>query len=54
MALDERDFFDEKNRRRRTALPALIAASPNDYEVNWLVRTKKRQNPSARRRARSR
>jgi hypothetical protein len=45
MALDERDFFDEKEQKKAHSLTCPHCNQPNDYEVNWLVRTKKRQIP---------
>jgi hypothetical protein len=43
--LDERDFFDEREQKKAHNLTCPHCSQPNDYDVNWLVRTKKRQIP---------
>jgi len=45
MALQERDFFDEKEQRKPHTLTCPHCRQAAEYEVNWLVRTKKRQLP---------
>jgi len=45
MALQERDFFDEKEQRKPHSLTCPHCRQAAEYEVNWLVRTKKRQLP---------
>ena len=43
--MDERDFFDEKEARKPHTLTCPNCRTANEYELNWLVRTKKRQLP---------
>lgn len=45
MALDERDFFDERQDRKIARLNCPHCHQANDYELDWTVRTKKRQIP---------
>ena len=44
-AMDERGFFDEKEAKKPHTLTCPSCRTPNQYELNWLVRTKKRQLP---------
>jgi hypothetical protein len=44
-AMDERDFFDEKEAKKPHTLTCPNCRTANEYELNWLVRTKKRQLP---------
>lgn len=43
--MDERDFYDEKEAKKPHALKCPHCQQANDYELSWLVRTKKRQPP---------
>ena len=43
--MDERDFFDEKQQTKPHELVCPHCRQPAQYEVAWLVRTKKRQLP---------
>jgi len=43
--LDERDFFDERPDKRMATLNCPHCHQSADYELAWLVRTKKRQLP---------
>jgi len=43
--LDERDFFDERADKRMANLNCPHCHQSADYELAWLVRTKKRQLP---------
>src|SRR5215468_3364264 len=43
--MDERDFFDEKEARKPHTLNCPHCQQANEYELSWLVRTKKRQLP---------
>jgi hypothetical protein len=45
MALDERDLFDERQESRKHTLNCPHCRQSNDYDLGWLVRTKKRQLP---------
>ncbi|HKT51705.1 MAG TPA: hypothetical protein VJV96_15505, partial [Candidatus Angelobacter sp.] len=44
-AMDERDFFDEKEAKKPATLNCPHCHQANEYELSWLVRTKKRQLP---------
>jgi len=44
-AMDERDFFDEKESKKSHTLTCPHCRQANEYELSWLVRTKKRQLP---------
>jgi|SRR5579863_3965288 hypothetical protein len=44
-AMDERDFFDEKEARKPHTLHCPHCQQDNEYEISWLVRTKRRQLP---------
>lgn len=43
--MDERDFFDERREKKIARLNCPHCQQPNDYELNWAVRTKKKQLP---------
>ena len=43
--MDERDFFDEKESKKPATLSCPHCQQSNEYELSWLVRTKKRQLP---------
>ena len=45
MALDERDLYDEREQKKPARLTCPNCREANDYELSWLVRTKKRQLP---------
>jgi hypothetical protein len=41
--MEERDFFDEKQEKKMASLKCPHCQQPGEYEINWLVRSKKRQ-----------
>jgi hypothetical protein len=43
--MDERDFFDERTDRKTATLYCPHCRQAAEYEITWLVRTKKRQLP---------
>jgi len=43
--VEERDMFDEKDQKRSHNLTCPHCRLAGDYELSWLVRTKKRQLP---------
>ena len=43
--MDERDFYDERQDRKMARLNCPHCHQSEDYELGWLVRTKKRQLP---------
>ena len=43
--MDEPDFFDEKEARKSHTLTCPHCRQAGEYELAWLVRTKKRQLP---------
>ena len=45
MAIDERDFFDERQEPRKHTLHCPHCRQSAEYELMWLVRRKKRQLP---------
>src|SRR6476620_10221490 len=45
MALDERDFFNNKNETRTDKLSCPRCKRVNEYQMRWLVRTKKDRLP---------
>jgi hypothetical protein len=45
MALDERDLYDEREAKKPARLTCPHCRQTEDYELAWLVRTKKRQLP---------
>jgi hypothetical protein len=44
--MEERDFFDERQETRKATLNCPHCHQSNEYDLGWLVRTKKRQLPS--------
>ena len=42
-SMEERDFFDEKQEKKPASLNCPHCHQSADYEVTWIVRTKKRQ-----------
>jgi hypothetical protein len=45
MPMEERDFFDERTEKKSATLNCPHCHQPAEYELLWLVRTKKRQLP---------
>ena len=45
--MEERDFFDERTEKKLATLNCPHCHQPAEYEVTWVVRTKKRQLPAA-------
>ena len=45
MALDERDFFNNRNETRTDKLTCPRCKRTNDYQMRWVVRTKKDRIP---------
>jgi hypothetical protein len=45
MALQERDFYEEREQRKPHMLTCPHCRQAGEYELNWLVRTKKRSLP---------
>lgn len=43
--MEEREMFDEKDQRRPHTLTCPHCRQSGEYELSWLVRTKKRQLP---------
>ena len=43
--MDERDFFDERQDKKMFTLNCPHCHQPGEYELGWIVRTKKRQLP---------
>ncbi|HEX6504494.1 MAG TPA: hypothetical protein VF011_14735 [Terriglobales bacterium] len=43
--MEERDFFDEKTEKKPATLNCPFCHQTQEYELVWLVRTKKRQLP---------
>lgn len=43
--MDERDFFDERPEKKMASLNCPHCQQSAEYEVSWLVRSKKRQLP---------
>jgi hypothetical protein len=41
--MDERDFFDEKQEKKNANLNCPHCQQSAEYEITWVVRTKKRQ-----------
>lgn len=44
--MEEREMFDEKEQKRSHTLTCPHCRQSAEYELSWLVRTKKRQIPS--------
>ena len=47
MALDERDFFNNKNETRTDRLTCTRCKRVNEYQMRWVVRTRKDRIPPA-------
>ena len=45
MALDERDFFNNRNETRTDTLSCPRCRRQNDYQMRWVIRTKKDRLP---------
>ena len=45
MALDERDFFNSRNETRNDTLSCPRCRRQNEYQMRWVVRTKKDRLP---------
>ena len=45
MALDERDFFNSRNETRTDQLACPRCKRTNDYQMRWVVRTRKDRIP---------
>ena len=45
LLMEERDFFDERPERKMATLNCPHCQQSAEYEINWLVRTKKRNVP---------
>lgn len=43
--MDEREFFDERTEKKLASLNCPHCQQSAEYEITWLVRTKKRQLP---------
>jgi hypothetical protein len=43
--MDEREFFDERQDKKSFTLNCPHCQQPGEYELGWIVRTKKRQLP---------
>jgi hypothetical protein len=43
--MDEREFFDERPEKKMASLNCPHCHQSSEYEVTWLVRSKKRQLP---------
>jgi hypothetical protein len=43
--MEEKDFYDEREQKKPATLTCPHCRQPGDYELAWLVRTKKRQLP---------
>ncbi len=43
--MEERDFFDEREQKKPATLTCPHCRETGDYELAWLVRSKKRQLP---------
>jgi hypothetical protein len=43
--MDERDFYDERQETKKANLTCPHCRQENEYDINWVVRTKKRQLP---------
>ena len=41
--MDEKEFFDERPEKKMATLNCPHCHQPAEYEVTWIVRTKKRQ-----------
>ena len=45
MALDERDFFNNRNETRTDRLTCPLCKRVNEYQMRWVVRTRKDRLP---------
>jgi len=45
VALDERDFFNNKNETRTDRLTCPRCKRTNDYQMRWVIRTRKERIP---------
>lgn len=43
--LNEKDIFDEKVESKKTHMTCPFCRQPDEYDVRWMKRTKKRQAP---------
>ncbi|HSY12749.1 MAG TPA: hypothetical protein VK976_11200 [Verrucomicrobiae bacterium] len=43
--MEERDFYDERQETRKSTLNCPHCHQPNEYDLSWLVRTKRRSLP---------
>ena len=43
--MEERDFFDEREEKKPATLNCPHCHESNEYQLSWLVRTKKKQLP---------
>ncbi len=43
--MDEREFFDERQEKKNASLNCPHCQQSAEYEITWLVRTKKKQLP---------
>jgi hypothetical protein len=43
--MEERDLYDEKEQKKTHTLNCPHCSQPGEYEISWLVRTKKKQLP---------
>jgi hypothetical protein len=43
--MEEREFYDEKEQKKPATLNCPSCRQAAEYELNWLVRTKKKQLP---------
>ena len=43
--MEERDFFDEREEKKPATLSCPHCRESNEYQLSWLVRTKKKQLP---------
>jgi hypothetical protein len=41
--MEEREFFDERMEKKMASLSCPHCQQPGDYEITWIVRTKKKQ-----------
>jgi hypothetical protein len=45
MAMQEKEFFDEREEKKPRSLTCPHCRQEGEYDISWLVRTKKRQLP---------
>ncbi|MGI9103830.1 MAG: hypothetical protein ACR2IF_15425 [Terriglobales bacterium] len=43
--MDEREFYDERQDKKMATMNCPHCHQPGEYELGWIVRTKKRQLP---------